>query len=100
MLLNILYNLTHIVHSLEKTEIQRENDKFVDTQAPIIVSANRSADILACYTDWFFDRLEKGYSAWTNPFNGVTSYISYANTRLIAFLVKRSTPVIEIFSCF
>lgn len=37
-------------------------------QAPLIVSASRSTDIPAFYADWFFHRLEKGYSAWTNPF--------------------------------
>ena len=50
--------------------------RFVKAQAPIIISASRSTDIPAFYADWFFDRLEKGYSAWTNPFNGVKSYVS------------------------
>ena len=49
----------------------------VKAQAPIIVSASRSTDIPAFYADWFFDRLKKGYSAWTNPFNGVKCYIQY-----------------------
>lgn len=57
----------------------------VKAQAPIIVSASRSTDIPAFYADWFFDRLEKGYSAWTNPFNGVKSYVSYEQTRFIVF---------------
>lgn len=44
----------------------------VKAQAPLIVSASRSTDIPAFYADWFFYRLDKaGYSAWTNPFNGV-----------------------------
>ena len=47
--------------------------KSVKAQAPLIVSANSSTDIPAFYADWFFHRLEKGYSAWTNPFNGVKS---------------------------
>lgn len=57
----------------------------VKAQAPIIVSASRSTDIPAFYADWFFDRLKKGYSAWTNPFNGVKSYVSYDKTRFIVF---------------
>ncbi len=49
------------------------NGMSVEVQAPEIVSASRSTDIPAFYADWFCDRLEKGYSAWTNPFNGVRS---------------------------
>ena len=57
-------------------------------QAPLIISASRSTDIPAFYADWFFHRLEKGYSAWTNPFNGVKSYVSYEKTRFIVFWSK------------
>jgi hypothetical protein len=53
------------------------NGNPVKAQAPLIVSASRSTDIPAFYADWFFNRLEKGYSAWTNPFNGVKSFVSY-----------------------
>lgn len=71
------------------------NGQSVKAQAPIIVSASRSTDIPAFYADWFFHRLlVKGYSAWTNPFNGVKSYISYANTRFIVFWSKNPEPLI------
>lgn len=63
-------------------------------QAPIIVSASRSTDIPAFYAGWFFDRLEKGYSAWTNPFNGVKSYVSYNQTRFIVFWSKNPRPLL------
>ena len=66
----------------------------VKAQAPIIVSASRSTDIPAFYADWFFDRLEKGYSAWTNPFNGVKSYVSYDQTRFIVFWSKNPRPLL------
>ena len=49
-----------------KDSIQLDNGPFVDAQAPEIVSASRSTDIPAFYADWFFARLKKGYSAWTN----------------------------------
>lgn len=71
-----------------KIEIQLDNGGTAPAQAPEIVSASRSTDIPAFYADWFFDRLKKGYSAWTNPFNGVKSYVSYANTRFIVFWSK------------
>lgn len=79
----------------EKIKIQRDNGEFVDAQAPVIISASRSTDIPAFYADWFFDRLEKGYSAWTNPFNGVASYVSYQNTRLIVFWSKNPKPLLK-----
>ena len=66
----------------------------VKAQAPIIVSASRSTDIPAFYADWFFNRLKKGYSAWTNPFNGVQSYVSYEKTRFIVFWSKNPKKLI------
>lgn len=71
-----------------KKQIILDNGQSVLAQAPEIVSASRSTDIPAFYADWFFKRLKRGYSAWTNPFNGVKSYISYANTRFIVFWSK------------
>ena len=68
--------------------------KLVKAQAPIIVSASRSTDIPAFYADWFFKRLEIGYSAWTNPFNGVKSYVSYDKTRFIIFWSKNPRPLL------
>ncbi len=78
-----------------KIKIARENGEFVDAQAPIIVSASRSTDIPAFYADWFFHRLKVGYSAWTNPFNGVKSYVSYAKTRFIVFWSKNPKPLLQ-----
>lgn len=78
-----------------KIKIERENGEFVDAQAPIIVSASRSTDIPAFYADWFFHRLKVGYSAWTNPFNGVKSYISYDKTRFIVFWSKNPKPLLQ-----
>lgn len=64
-------------------------------QAPVIVSASRSTDIPAFYCDWFFNRLEKGYSVWTNPFNGKDLYVSYARTRFIVFWSKNPRPLLR-----
>ena len=69
--------------------------RLVKAQAPIIVSASRSTDIPAFYADWFFKRLEIGYSAWTNPFNGVKSYVSYDKTRFIIFWSKNPRPLLN-----
>jgi DNA repair photolyase len=72
----------------KKDRIQLDNGIFADAQSPEIISVSRSTDIPAFYADWFFARLKKGYSAWTNPFNGVKSYVSYGNTRFIVFWSK------------
>ena len=60
-----------------KLKIKLESGQQVDAQAPLIISASRSTDIPAFYSEWFFHRLRIGYSAWKNPFNGAKSYISY-----------------------
>lgn len=84
-----------IMAQWQKTTLKRDNGEIVEAQAPVIVSASRSTDIPAFYSDWFFNRLKAGYSAWTNPFNGVKSYVSYENTRFIVFWSKNPKPLIE-----
>lgn len=81
--------------SWQKIQIQRDNGELVEAQAPVIVSASRSTDIPAFYADWFFHRLKEGYSAWTNPFNGVKSFVSYENCRFIVFWSKNPKPLLE-----
>lgn len=78
-----------------KQRIQLDNGLFADAQAPEIVSASRSTDIPAFYANWFFKRLKKGYSAWTNPFNGIKSYVSYDKARFIVFWSKNPKPLLE-----
>lgn len=79
------------------TKISRPIDDgtIVSMQAPLIISASRSTDIPAFYADWFFYRLKKGYSAWTNPFNGVKSYISYDKVRFVVFWSKNPRPLLQ-----
>ena len=79
-----------------KQRLPRENGELVDMQVPVLISASRSTDIPAFYADWFFYRLDKaGYSAWTNPFNGVKSYVSYKDTRFIVFWSKNPKPLLR-----
>ena len=79
----------------DKLSITNDSGQLVPAQAPVIVSASRSTDIPGFYADWFQHRLEKGYSAWTNPFNGAKSYVSYAKTRLIVFWSKNPEPLLK-----
>ena len=78
----------------DKALITLDSGYSAEAQAPVIVSASRSTDIPAFYADWFFERLKRGYSAWTNPFNGVTSYVAYCNTRFIVFWSKNPRPLL------
>ena len=78
-----------------KERLARENGEVVEMQLPVLVSASRSTDIPAFYADWFFHRLKVGYSAWTNPFNGVRSYVSYRDTRFIVFWSKNPRPLLD-----
>lgn len=71
------------------------NGRLVKAQEPIIVSASRSTDIPAFYADWFFRRLEIGYSVWINPFNGTRSYISYGCVHFIVFWSKNPRPLLD-----
>lgn len=78
-----------------KVKITLDSGMIAEAQAPVIVSASRSTDIPAFYADWFFERLRRGYSAWTNPFNGVTSYVAYQSTRFIVFWSKNPRPLLN-----
>lgn len=82
-----------------KVQITRDNGAQAEAQAPIIVSASRSTDIPAFYSDWFLYRLKLGYSAWTNPFNGVRSFVSYQKTRLIVFWSKNPRHLLDKGGC-
>lgn len=84
-----------MANSKQKPTIQLEDGTIAICQEPVVVSASRSTDIPAFYSDWFFHRLKKGYSAWNNPFNGRKMYISYAKTRFIVFWSKNPRPLIK-----
>ena len=78
----------------EKIPCSLEDGNVVEAQAPVIISASRSTDIPAFYTDWFFNRLRAGYSLWKNPFNGKSLYVSYKNTSFIVFWSKNPKPLL------
>ena len=79
----------------KKIKIKTEDGNEIDAQAPIIISASRSTDIPAFYSDWVIHRLKKGYLKWKNPFNGVPLYVTFKNTRLIVFWSKNPKPMLK-----
>ena len=81
---------------MEKIKVILDDGSVVETAMhPVIVSASRATDIPAFYADWFFYRLQKGYSAWINPFNNKKGYVSYQDTRFIVFWSKNPKPLLE-----
>lgn len=80
---------------IKKEEIILDNGNCAIASFPVIVSASRATDIPAFYSDWFFSRIEKGYSVWKNPFNGVKHYIAYRDTRFIVFWSKNPYNLIK-----
>lgn len=79
----------------DKINITKQDGEVIEAQAPIIISASRSTDIPAFYSDWFIKRLEEGYVKWKNPFNGVPLYVAFHNTRLIVFWSKNPKPMLK-----
>ena len=79
----------------KKIKIKTEAGNEVEAQAPVIISASRSTDIPAFYSDWFIHRLKMGYLKWKNPFNGVPLYVTFQKARLIVFWSKNPKPMLK-----
>lgn len=62
---------------------------------PVIVSASRSTDIPAFYSDWLMARLRAGYVKWINPFNGVPLYVGFHRMRCLVFWSKNPAPLLD-----
>ena len=78
-----------------KLQIWTDRNECVEATAPVIISASRSTDILAFYAKWFFNRLEKGYCVWYNPFNRQQKmYVSFARCKVIVFWTKNPKPIL------
>lgn len=79
----------------KKVEIKNDLGELVSAQATVIVSASRSTNIPTFYADWFVERWKKEYVKWKNPFNGVFSYVSFKNTRIVVFWTKNPKPMMK-----
>jgi len=83
-----------------KQNITIENGLTVEASSPYIISASRSTDIPAFYSDWLIDRIKKGYLKWKNPFNNTYSYVSFSNARLFVFWSKNPKALIKHLNIF
>jgi DNA repair photolyase len=79
----------------EKIKIAKNDGEIVEAQAPVLISASRSTDIPAFYSNWFIERMKEGYVKWKNPFNGVPLYVSFDKVRLVVFWSKNPKPIME-----
>ena len=77
-----------------KIPITTDSGATIEAQSPVIVSAGRSTDIPAFYSQWFINRLNKGYTVWYNPFNQKPIYISLKDMRVVVFWSKNPKPLI------
>lgn len=77
-----------------KTIIKTSKGDF-EGKAPVIISASRSTDIPAFYSDWFMHRLRSGYLVWVNQFNNQLLHISFEKARVIVFWTKNARPMIQ-----
>ncbi len=81
---------------MKQTKIRtlKDDGAEVEAFAPVVLSVSRATDIPAFYADWFFNRLERGYCRWRNPFNGVDSYVAFRDVRFIVFWSKNPRQLI------
>ncbi len=79
---------------MDKAPLKIRDGRTVDAMTPVILSASRSTDIPAYYTEWFIERIKEGYAAWINPFNQKPSYVSFEKTRVIVFWTKNPEPLL------
>lgn len=78
----------------DRVKITTDNGDVVEALAPVVISASRSTDIPAFYAKWFFNRLERGYCVWYNPFNQKPVYVSFRRCKAIVFWTKNPKPIL------
>lgn len=81
-----------------KREIVILNGTKVEARTHAILSVSRATDVPAFYSEWFFNRLKRGYCRWRNPFNGADIYVSLNDVRFIVFWSKNPAPLIPYIS--
>lgn len=78
----------------DKIQIKTDRGELVEALTPVVISASRSTDIPAFYAKWFFNRLERGYCVWYNPFNQKPVYVSFRRCKAIVFWTKNPKPIL------
>jgi len=79
----------------DKERIQTKDGKETEATTPLIISASRSTDLPGFYSDWFIERLRRGYLVKRNPYSQIAETISFSKTRLIVFWTKNPEPMFK-----
>lgn len=79
-----------------KEYITTNNCEIVEASTPVIISASRSTDIPAFYSNWFINRLKAGYCVWYNPFNQQPVYVSFKKCKVVVFWTKNPKPILPL----
>lgn len=79
----------------EKVQITTDKGDKVNAVAPVVITASRSTDVPAFYSEWFLNRLKKRYAKWINPYNKKPMFVSFNKTRLIVFWTKNADPILK-----
>jgi DNA repair photolyase len=84
----------------DKVIIKTKEGNEIEGIVPIIISASRSTDIPAFYSEWLMKRINAGYVKWINPFNRQSQYISFEKARVFVFWTKNAKPLIQYLPSF
>lgn len=76
----------------DKVKIIDEFDIEREAIAPVIISATRRSDIPAWHSDWFMERLRRGYLLSTQY---KRQYVSFAKIRAIVFWTKNPRNMLK-----
>jgi DNA repair photolyase len=77
------------------SETQQKSNVLTNSSHSVIVSASRSTDIPAFYTDWLISRIKAGYVKWKNPFSGKLTNVTFEQARLFVFWTKNPAPMLD-----
>lgn len=78
-----------------RTTITLPQGDAAGADAPLVISASRRTDIPAFHLDWFFRRLDEGWLATRNPFNGARGYVALRQARFVVFWSKNPRPLLD-----
>ncbi|MBK9290477.1 MAG: DUF1848 domain-containing protein [Bacteroidetes bacterium] len=78
----------------DKVQIINDFGYKVESLSPVIISASRSTDIPAFFSEWLINRIKKEHIVWYNPFNQQPLYVSFKHCKVIVFWTKNPKSLI------
>ena len=84
----------------QKRGLEIQHDIDIPETLPPIISASRSTDIPAFYSDWFISRFNAGFLVWINPINQKPQIVDLKQVKFIIFWTKNADPLIKYLDFF